>query len=87
MGSEMCIRDRPWDEMLDQHTPGLQHRTTERPTVVIAALPRDDSPSADEYVRELSGRTTWTQQGVAQAETAGVGREEEEVGAAQGGGG
>ena len=53
-------QDLPWDEMLDQHTPGLQHRTAERPTIVIAALPRADSPSAEDYLREQQGRTMWT---------------------------
>lgn len=47
--------------MLDQHRPGLQHRTPGQPTIVIAALPRADSPSAAEYVDEIRGRTTWTQ--------------------------
>lgn len=53
-------QDLPWDEMLDQHTPGLQHRTADNPAIVIAALPRDDSPSAAEYVAEVWGKTAWT---------------------------
>jgi hypothetical protein len=55
-------QDLPWDEMLDQHTPGLRHRTAEKPNIVVAALPRADSPSAAEYVAEITGRTAWTRE-------------------------
>jgi len=54
--------DLPWDEMLDQHTPGLRHRTADTPNIVVAALPRADSPSAAEYVAEITGRTAWTRE-------------------------
>jgi len=50
----------PYDDMLQQHTPGVQARTGEDAVVVIAALPREDSPSADRYVREREGETAWT---------------------------
>lgn len=50
----------PYDEVLEQHVPGLLHRCTTSPTLTIAALPREDSPSAGEYVRERFGRTMWT---------------------------
>jgi len=52
--------DLPWDDMLDQHRPGLLHRTHEQRTLTIAALPRADSPSAAEYVKERHGKTMWT---------------------------
>ena len=37
----------PYDELLQQHTPGVQSRNRDDPTVVVAALPRADSPSAN----------------------------------------
>ena len=45
----------PYDDMLDQHTAGVQERTEDSPIVVVAALPRADSPSADRYVAERQG--------------------------------
>ena len=51
---------RQYDDLLQQHTPGVQTRTEERPVVVIAALPREDSPSAARYVAEREGETAWT---------------------------
>ena len=50
----------PYDDMLDQHTAGVQERTEDSPIVVVAALPRADSPSADRYVAERQGETAWT---------------------------
>jgi len=50
----------PYDDLLQQHNPGVQARTEESPIVVIAALPRIDSPSAERYVREREGETAWT---------------------------
>ena len=35
-------------------------RTAEQPQLVIAVLPRSDSPSADRYARERQGLTGWT---------------------------
>ena len=40
--------------------PGVQSRTPERPMLVVAALPRADSPSAERYVAERKGETAWT---------------------------
>lgn len=50
----------PYDDMLNQHTPGVQSRTSDSPVCVIAALPRSDSPSAAAYVAEREGATAWT---------------------------
>ena len=50
----------PYDELLQQHVPGVQSRTPERPMLVVAALPRADSPSAERYVAERKGETAWT---------------------------
>ena len=50
----------PYDELLQQHSPGVQSRTAERPILVVAALPRADSPSAERYVAERKGETAWT---------------------------
>ena len=50
----------PYDELLQQHSPGVQSRTAERPMLVLAALPRADSPSAERYVAEREGETAWT---------------------------
>lgn len=50
----------PYDEMLQQHVPGVQARSDDSPTLVIAALPRSDSPSAAAYVAEREGATAWT---------------------------
>jgi len=50
----------PYDDLLQQHTPGVQMRTDESPILVIATLPRDDSPSAARYVAERRGETAWT---------------------------
>jgi len=50
----------PYDELLQQHTPGVLSRTPENPVLVIAALPRADSPSAARYVLEREGETAWT---------------------------
>jgi len=38
----------------------VQSRTPERPMLVVAALPRADSPSAERYVAERKGETAWT---------------------------
>merc|ERR1712216_1031469 len=35
-------------------------RTTDNPVLVVAALPRADSPSGDRYVAEREGQTAWT---------------------------
>lgn len=50
----------PYDDLLAQHSPGVQQRTAENPVIVVAALPRADSPSAERYVREREGETAWT---------------------------
>jgi len=50
----------PYDELLQQHTPGVQRRTEDQPTLVVATLPRSDSPSAERYVLEREGETAWT---------------------------
>jgi len=50
----------PYDELLQQHTAGVLTRTAEQPQLVIAVLPRSDSPSADRYARERQGLTGWT---------------------------
>lgn len=50
----------PFDELLQQHRPGVQTRTAERPMLVVAALPRADSRSAARYVAERRGETAWT---------------------------
>ena len=39
---------------------GLAALADEAPALVIAALPRDDSPSAARYVAEREGETAWT---------------------------
>ena len=46
--------------MLQQHSPGVQTRTEEAPALIIATLPRADSPSAARYVKEREGATAWT---------------------------
>ena len=53
----------PYDDLLDQHRAGVQHRTQERPALVVAALPRADSPSADRYVAEREGPSAWSTEG------------------------
>ena len=53
--SKSCL-----DDLLQQHTPGVQSRNRDDPTVVVAALPRADSPSAKRYVAEREGETAWT---------------------------
>ena len=50
----------PYDDLLQQHTPGVQARSEEAPALVIATLPRADSPSAGRYVAERRGETAWT---------------------------
>ena len=50
----------PYDDMLEQHRPGVQERTAEDPVLVVATLPRADSPSVDKYVAERQGKTAWT---------------------------
>jgi len=51
----------PYDDLLQQHVPGVQtRRDGAAPTLVIAALPRADSPSAARYVQEREGETAWT---------------------------
>ena len=50
----------PYDELLQQHSPGVQARDNENPILVVAALPRADSPSAARYVAEREGETAWT---------------------------
>mgnify|MGYP006092377669 CR=1 FL=1 len=50
----------PYDDLLQQHTPGVQERGDDDPKLVIAVLPRADSPSADRYVAEREGETAWT---------------------------
>ena len=50
----------PYDDLLQQHTSGVQERTADSPILVIAALPRADSPSAARYVAEREGETAWT---------------------------
>jgi len=50
----------PYDDTLDQHTPGVLERTAESSVLVVAALPRADSPSAGHYMAERSGRSAWT---------------------------
>ncbi len=50
----------PYDEFLQQHAPGVQTRTDERPELVVATLPRADSPSAERYAAERDGETAWT---------------------------
>ena len=50
----------PYDDMLDQHRSGVQERTAESPALVVAALPRADSPSAARYAAEREGQTAWT---------------------------
>ena len=52
--------EQPYDDLLQQHTPGVQTRTDEQPALVVAALPRADSVSADRYVSEREGETAWT---------------------------
>merc|ERR1712060_54331 len=58
----------PYDDMLDQHRSGVQERTADSPVLVVAALPRADSPSAKQYVDEREGQTAWTMDGVEGAE-------------------
>eukprot|EP00966_Prymnesium_polylepis_P305605 7062169-Prymnesium_polylepis.1 len=53
----------PYDDMLDQHRSGVQERTDDSPALVVAALPRADSPSANQYVAERRGQTAWTRDG------------------------
>lgn len=36
----------PYDELLQQHKAGVLERTESKPMLVVAALPRADSPSA-----------------------------------------
>ena len=48
-----------------------QSRTEENPVVVVASLPRADSPSAEKYLKERDGETAWTMQ-LSEAELAGV---------------
>lgn len=50
----------PYDDLLQQHEAGVLTRNKEYPALVVAALPRADSPSADRYVREREGETAWT---------------------------
>lgn len=51
----------PYDDLLQQHTPGVQSRKDgESPILVVATLPRADSPSAKRYVAEREGETAWT---------------------------
>lgn len=50
----------PFDDLLQQHSAGVQERSGEERTLVVAALPRADSPSAARYVREREGETAWT---------------------------
>ena len=50
----------PYDDLLEQHTPGVLERTEEQPVLTLAALPRADSPSAQRYVAEREGQTAWT---------------------------
>lgn len=52
--------EQPYDDLLQQHTPGVQTRTDEQPALVVAALPRADSISAARYVQEREGETAWT---------------------------
>ena len=61
----------PYDDLLQQHTPGVQSRTEDNPVVVVAALPRADSPSANRYVAEREGETAWTMQ-LSEEESIGV---------------
>lgn len=37
----------PYDELLQQHKSGVLSRSESQPMLVIAALPRADSPSAE----------------------------------------
>ena len=50
----------PYDDMLQQHEPGVLERTPQQPELTIASLPRADSPSAERYVAEREGETAWT---------------------------
>lgn len=50
----------PYDDLLRQHVPGVQSRTESSPMLVIASLPREDSPSASRYAAERRGETAWT---------------------------
>ena len=50
----------PYDDLLRQHVPGVQSRTESSPMLVIATLPREDSPSAARYAAERRGETAWT---------------------------
>ena len=50
----------PYDDLLQQHVPGVQARSADKPILVVASLPRDDSPSAERYVAEREGETAWT---------------------------
>uniref|UniRef100_A0A7S4EV14 Uncharacterized protein n=2 Tax=Chrysotila carterae TaxID=13221 RepID=A0A7S4EV14_CHRCT len=50
----------PYDDLLSQHVSGVLERSEEYPCLVIAALPRADSPSADRYAQERQGETAWT---------------------------
>ena len=50
----------PYDELLEQHAPGVLERTEQCPVLTVAALPRADSPSAQRYVAEREGQTAWS---------------------------
>ena len=41
----------------------MQERTADNPVLVVAALPRADSPFAHQYVAEREGQTAWTRDG------------------------
>ena len=63
----------PYDDLLQQHTPGVQKRGEDDPAVVVAVLPRADSPSAARYVAERQGETAWTMD-LSDEESTGVGK-------------
>ena len=70
-----------YDQLLEQHTSGVQERTAQCPVVVVAALPRADSPSAERYASESRGPLAWaTEASVDGADRGAAQREASDVG-------
>eukprot|EP00965_Chrysotila_dentata_P040340 1338926-Pleurochrysis_carterae.AAC.3 len=49
----------PYDDLLSQHVSGVLERSEEYPCLVIAALPRADSPSADRYAQASNAQAIY----------------------------
>ena len=69
----MAQEELPYDDLLQQHKAGVQARTNEQKQLVIASLPRADSPSAERYLAEREGETAWTMH-LSEEESIGVDR-------------